>query len=259
MSIDVPYLSRPQGPLDELAQLRRTVGDAAVAGLGTHTPFALKQRRARHLVEQLGFRTIAWEESWGSGVVLDRYVRGDGSSARDAAGQARPGLRGQAMLDLLRWMREFNRGRPGWDQVRFVGADVLEPRVLQHVELHQFVAHAARELLPRTHELLLRLALRGTPQEHAAWYRHLAEDERRPLVAAARELYDLVGDVAGRRAARRGRPVVDADDAVLHALALLGFHETGSGDLRDRYVAGIVASWQRRTGHRVVYSGTWVA
>lgn len=214
---------------------------------------------ARFLVEELGFRTIAWEESWGSGVILDRYVRGDGSSARDAVGQARSTLRTQAMLDLVRWMREFNRGRPGWDQVRFVGADVLEPRVLQHVELHQFVAAAAPDRLPRTHELLTMLALRGTPQEHAAWYRHrLTEDERRPLIVAARELYELVSDVAGRRSARRGRPIVDADDAVLHALALLGFHEAGSGDggdVRDRYVADIVTAWQRRTGHRVVYSG----
>ncbi|WP_053202272.1 erythromycin esterase family protein [Jiangella muralis] len=260
MSIDVPYLSTPSRPLDDLGPLHRTVGDAAVVGLGGSAHGA-GTRVVRRLVEELGFRTIAWEESWGSGVVLDRYVRGDGSSARDAVGQARPGLRGQAMLDLVRWMREFNRGRPGWDQVRFVGADVLEPRILQHIELHQFVAAAAPDLLPRAHELLLTLALRGTPQEHAAWYRHhLTEDERRPLVAAARELHELVSDVARRRVARRGRPIVDADDAVLHALALLGFHETGSadavaGDLRDRYVAAIVTAWQRRTGHRVVYSG----
>ncbi|WP_116950830.1 erythromycin esterase family protein [Jiangella endophytica] len=223
-----------------------------------HTPFALERRTARHLVEELGFRTVACDESWGSGVVLDRYVRGDGTDARSAVGQAGPRFRGRTMLDLVRWMREFNRGRADWDQVRFLGVGVLEPRVTQHVELHRFVAAVAPDRLPRAHELLTALALRGTPREHGAWYAHrLTEDERRPLVAAAREMHDLVRDLAASRAARRGRPVVDPDDAVLHAFALRGFYESGAaggGTLRDRYVAGLITAWHERTGHRIVYS-----
>ena len=224
----------------------------AVVGLG-----AGRHGMVRHLVEERGFRTVAWEESRGSGVVLDRYVRGDGTDARSAVGQARPGLRNEEMLGLVRWMRGFNRGRPDWDQVRFLGADVREPRVLQHVELHRFVAAVAPDRLPRAHELLTTLALRGTPQEHAARYAELTADERRPLVAAARELHDLVGDVAASRAAHRGRPVVDPVDAVLHAVALLGFHESGPAgdDLRDRYVAGILTTWHEASGHRIVYTG----
>lgn len=253
----------PRGPLDDLVPLRRVVQDAAVVGLGgsahgTHTEFALKHRVARYLVEELGFRTIAWEESWGSGVVLDRYVRGDGTDARTAVGQALFLLRSQAMLDLVRWMREFNRGRPDWDQVRFLGADVLEPRALQYAELERFVADVAPARLRPARELLATLAMHGSPQEHLVWYRNrLTEVERQPLIAAARELDALVRDVAATGAARRGRSAVDPADAVMHAFALLGFHESGSAaggdDLRDRYVADIVTAWHDRTGQRIVY------
>ncbi|WP_162606104.1 erythromycin esterase family protein [Jiangella aurantiaca] len=260
-----PVRTSPRGPLDDLTPLRRTVRDAAVVGLGesahgTHTQFALKHRVARYLVEELGFRTIAWEESWGSGVVLDRYVRGDGTDARTAVGQAPFRLRSQAMLDLVRWMREFNRGRPDWDLVRFLGADVLELRALQYDEIERFAAAVVPDRLPRVRELLGALALRGTPQEHLVWYKYrLTEDERQPLVAAARELHEMVRDAAASRAARRRRAAVDPDDAVLHAFALLGFYESGSAagvrdDLRDRYVAGVVTAWHERTGHRIVYS-----
>lgn len=255
----------PRGPLDDLVPLRRTVRDAVVVGLGesahgTHTQFALKHRIARYLVEELGFRTIAWEESWGSGVVLDRYVRGDGTDARTAVGQALFMLRSQGMLDLVRWMREFNRGRPDWDQVRFLGADVLELRALQYDEIERFAAAIAPDRLRRIRELLTTLALRGTPQQHLVWYKYrLTEDERLPLVAAARELYDLVRDAAASRAARRSRTGVDPGDAVLHALALLGFYDSGTAagvaeDVRDRYVADLVTAWYERTGHRIVYS-----
>lgn len=253
----------PRGPLDDLHPLRRVVDGAAVVGIGgsasgTHTRFALKHRVARYLVEELGFRTIVWEESWGSGVVLDRYVRGDGTDARTAVGQARSVLRCQEMLDLVRWMREFNRGRPDWDQVRFLGTDVLELRALQYAELHRFVADVAPARLRRVRELLTMLAMRGTPQEHLAWYRNaISAVERQPLIAAARELDALVRDVADSRAARRGRSAVDPDDAVLHAFALLGFYESGTaagGDaLRDRYAADLVTTWRELTGHRIVH------
>ncbi|MBB5789314.1 erythromycin esterase family protein [Jiangella mangrovi] len=218
--------------------------------------YAPPKRRARSLVEEMDFRAIAWAESWGSGVVLDRYVRGDGTSARTAVGQARAELRTQAMLDLVRWMREFNRGRPDWDQVRFLGADVLELRSLQYDELERFAAEVAPARLPRVRELLATLAMRGTPSEHRVWYRSfLTEEERRPLVAAARELDALVRDIAGSRAARRGRPAVAPADAVLHAFALLGFHEAGSAaggeDVRARFAAGLLAQWEDWTGQRV--------
>jgi erythromycin esterase-like protein len=83
---------------------------------------------ARYLVEDLGFRTIAWEEGWGSGVAIDRYVTSGHGDPTAIVGDALFMLRTEAMLELVGWMREFNRGRPDHDKVRFLGADVLELR-----------------------------------------------------------------------------------------------------------------------------------
>jgi erythromycin esterase len=54
------------------------VGDADVVGLGqsngSHDQFTVKQRMVRLLVERAGFRTVAFEDDFASGVSIDRYV-----------------------------------------------------------------------------------------------------------------------------------------------------------------------------------------
>jgi erythromycin esterase-like protein len=126
----VPWIDRhavpmsgtdPQQPAGELSHLRGVVRGAAIVGLGesahgTHTQLRLKHRVARYLVENLGFRTIAWEEGWGSGVAIDRYVTSGRGDPTAIVGDALFMLRTEAMLELVGWMREFNRGRPDHDK-----------------------------------------------------------------------------------------------------------------------------------------------
>jgi erythromycin esterase-like protein len=69
----------PAAPLDDLAFLRRSVGRAQVVGLGESVHGAaeeetLKHRLLRFLVERMGFRSVAWEEDWTTGLAIDRYV-----------------------------------------------------------------------------------------------------------------------------------------------------------------------------------------
>ena len=71
----------PAAPLDDLTSLRRSVHGADVVGLGEAAHGAaelttLKHRTLRLLVEQLGFRTVAWEEDWTTGVEIDAYIHG---------------------------------------------------------------------------------------------------------------------------------------------------------------------------------------
>jgi hypothetical protein len=61
-----------------------------------------------------------------SGFAIDRYVTTGKGDPALIMGDAMFMLQTEAMLDLVRWMREFNRGRPEHDKVRFLGADVLE-------------------------------------------------------------------------------------------------------------------------------------
>ena len=70
----------PSAPLDDLAPVRRSIGNADVVGLGESVHGAaevitLKHRALRLLVEQLGFRSIAWEEDWTTGLQINDYVR----------------------------------------------------------------------------------------------------------------------------------------------------------------------------------------
>lgn len=243
------------GPLDDLQPLRRIVRDAHLVGLGysahgTHTQLTLQHRVIRFLVAHLGFRTVAWEESWGGGVVVDRYVTGGGDvdDADEVVGQAHVMLRSAAFLDLVRWLRAFNRGRPEHDKVRFLGADIVELRDLLADEITRYVAGVAPGRVPELRGHLDPLRMRGNPQEHLAWYLDPArtEDEKRELVAHAHAVHDLL------------RRLPHDDDVVQHARALIGFYDfyTQAGlaqDARDRYIAEFLESWRRRTGHRIVY------
>ena len=70
----------PAAPLGDLTPLRRTTGDAEIVGLGESThgaaeEIALKHRTLRLLVERMGFRSVAWEEDWTTGLQIDEYIR----------------------------------------------------------------------------------------------------------------------------------------------------------------------------------------
>jgi erythromycin esterase-like protein len=70
----------PAAPFGDLVALRRSIGDAAIVGLGESTHGAtqeitLKHRTLRLLVERMGFRSIAWEEDWTTGLQINQYIR----------------------------------------------------------------------------------------------------------------------------------------------------------------------------------------
>lgn len=246
------------GPDLDLHPLRRIVGSARMVGLGesSHTTdslFVLKHRVARFLVERMGFRTVAWEETWGSGALIDRYVTGRGGDPRDIAAQASYNLQHLALLDLIEWMRDFNRGRPAGDQVRFLGADVTQLRGVQFTELTTYVDDVAPEQSERLATHLRPLQIQGDPGSHIGWYLGLDQAEQEVLVEQARAVERLV------RGLPRGQSSVSRRDAEMHAFALLGFyhantHEGGRQDLRDRYIADILDRWLRMSARPVVYS-----
>lgn len=248
----------PQGSYEDLWPLSQLVGGAALVGVGesshgTHEQFTLKHRVARFLVEKMGFRTISWEEDWGSGAIIDRYaVTGEGDP-RAIVASAGFNLQSEDMVDLMAWMRKFNRGRSEDDKVRFLGADVLQLRALLYDELRSYVADVAPERVPDLERHLHPIRFRNSPYEHRAWYASQTEQRKRELVAHARAVYDLACELP------TGQSRVDREDAVQHAHAILGFHDSNTAtgmaqDLRDRYIVEIIARWRLRTRHRIIYS-----
>lgn len=122
---------------ESLDRLPELVGDARVVALGVstrlaHEPAEAAYHSVRVLVEQGGFRTVALEGDDPERLGLGAYVRGAGGDPRTLLAQARPFLRTEEVLALVRWMRAYN-GRNPDDPVRFARA-------------RDGVAHAGQEL-----------------------------------------------------------------------------------------------------------------
>jgi len=117
----------------------------------------LRNELFRQLVEQEGYRWIAIESDCLMGLVVDEYVT-SGTGTLDQAMQhgfshgwgALAGNR-----ELVRWMRDYNKGRPASERLRFAGFDgpleitaAASPRQAL-TALHQHLADRV-DLLPCT-------------------------------------------------------------------------------------------------------------
>jgi len=145
--------------------LAEVVGDARVVSLGeashgTSEYFTLKHRFIRYLVEHLGFTEFSIEASLAGGRVVDEWVQGAGPDTPEAANIALAHTSYHTwdtveVLEMIRWMRAYNQGRPESGRVHFHGFDVggSSLAVQQYLEyLHavdpQAVDAKLAELLP---------------------------------------------------------------------------------------------------------------
>ncbi|MFD0369457.1 erythromycin esterase family protein [Streptomyces sp. NPDC127114] len=115
--------------MDGLREWGAALDGVRVVGLGESTHgtaefFRLKHRLVEHLVTEHGFRTFAMEASASAALAVDGYVRrGEGDGAAALAGLGFWTWRTREVLDLVEWLRAYNRGRRSADQVGFVGVD----------------------------------------------------------------------------------------------------------------------------------------
>jgi erythromycin esterase len=248
----------PSDPLDDLTPLRRSIGDAEIVGLGESIhgaaeEIALKHRTLRLLVEQLGFRSIAWEEDWTMGLQIDEYIRTGEGDLGALVGQMSPQWPSRQVADVLRWLRDFNAGRA--DKVRFAGVEYFLTRPLAYDAVAAYVAGAAPERLPelRGHLLVIRPSAADI-FEHIQWYMGVADKE--PYVGHARAVYDLVDGLPHQPGDR------DHALALHHAQQIVSFYEhfnLPEGDAlvyRDAHAAQNLKWWRDFSGDKVVY---WAA
>jgi erythromycin esterase len=251
--------SDPAEPVGDLRPLGRVVAGASVVGLGEAThgsreQFRLKHRMVRFLVERSGFRTVAFEGDFASGVLIDRYVvTGQGDPRALLAGMGFPFWNSEEILDLVQWMRSYNQGHA--DKVRFLGTDVLQLQQLSFDAIRAHVGRAAPDRLPELETYLAPLALQGEPWEQFGWYEGLSEAEQQRLIDTAGRLVRFVEGLpaAGDR--------LGHEYAEQHARAVLGWYEyyeerQGVRPTREQAIADTITWWQGLTGHRVAY---WAA
>jgi protein-L-isoaspartate(D-aspartate) O-methyltransferase len=124
------------------------------ASHGTSEFYRARAAISRHLIEQHGFTILAVEADWPDAAVIDRYVR----HLPRPAGLERPFQRFPAwmwrnveVLELVEWIRSYNRGKPAQAQVGFYGLDMYNMRgsiaaVLGYLDkVDPEAAQAARE------------------------------------------------------------------------------------------------------------------
>ena len=115
----------------DLAPLVATVGGARVVALGEATHgsrelFQLKHRLIEYLVTQHGFTVLAFEASFAESLDVEDYVvNGRGDPARAVAGLGAWPWMTEEVLELVQWMRAYNRTAP--HKVHFVGVDMQLP------------------------------------------------------------------------------------------------------------------------------------
>jgi len=137
--------TRPGPGLDDLERLRAIVGDARVVALGEnshtlHQQHGVKHRVVEFLASEMGFTVLALEESPACCERVDTFVRGGAGDAASVVDQLSlyATWMTEEMVDLVRWMRAHNRGRPVAQRLRFEGVDIGSPGA--------GVEHAARVL-----------------------------------------------------------------------------------------------------------------
>lgn len=248
----------PAAPLDDLGPLRKSIGDAEIVGLGESVHGAaeeitLKHRTLRLLVERMGFRSIAWEEDWTTGLQINEYIRTSEGNLDALMSQMSPQWQSRQVADVLRWLRDFNVGRA--DKVQFFGVEYYLTGPLTYDAVDAYVARTAPERLEelRSHLRVIRPSASNI-WEHIKWYTGVEDKE--PYILHARQVYELVNGLP------HGTGDRDHALALHHARQIVSFYEhfnlpeSDSLVYRDAHAAENLRWWREYSGDKIAY---WAA
>lgn len=250
----------PAAPLDDLSPLRRSIGDAEIVGLGESIhgaaeEISLKHRTLRLLVERMGFRSVAWEEDWTTGLQIDKYIRTGEGDLDALMRRMSPQWQSRQVADVLAWLRDDNAGRT--DKVRFVGVEYYLLGSLAYDAVDAYVADSAPGRLAelRRHLRVIRPSTEDMFQ-YIQWYLSVAD--KGPYVRHARQVYRLVRGVPHRPGDRAHAL------ALHHARQIVSFYEhyslpqppaSDSLVYRDAQAAQNLRWWHRYSSDKVAYWG----
>ncbi len=127
----------------DMQPLKQVIGNARIVSLGEATHgtrefFQLKHRMLEFLASEMGFTIFSIEASMPEAYRLNDYVlNGTGDPAALLKGMYFWTWDTEEVLDMIRWMREFNASGKG--RVQFTGFDMQTPTVAQEI-VRGFVA-----------------------------------------------------------------------------------------------------------------------
>jgi erythromycin esterase-like protein len=118
---------------DDMRPLRAMIGDARIVSLGEATHgsrefFQLKHRMLEFMASEMGFSIFSIEANLPEAYRLNDYVlEGKGDPAQLLRGMYFWTWDTEEVLEMIRWMREFNKSGKG--RVQFTGFDMQTPTV----------------------------------------------------------------------------------------------------------------------------------
>jgi erythromycin esterase-like protein len=131
----------------DMEPLDKIVGDARVVALGEATHgtrefFQLKHRMIEYLATRKGFTIFSIEASMPEAYRLNKYVlAGEGDPKQLVKGMGFWTWDTEEVLDMVLWMREFNRSGKG--RIEFTGFDMQAPKVPMETVRDFLLAHDA--------------------------------------------------------------------------------------------------------------------
>ena len=131
-AVVIPTLALDADP-DQFAGIGAAIGDARIIGMGEGTHgtsefFAFKNRLFKYLVERKGFTVFAMEANWGAGLDVDRFIKtGRGTAQQAVASLGFWTWNTPEVVDLVRWMRDYNAAPGKHPVLSFVGVDMQNP------------------------------------------------------------------------------------------------------------------------------------
>lgn len=145
----------------DLQALRKLIGDARIVSLGeathgTREIFELKHRLIEFLATDMGFTIFSIEANMPEAYRLNDYVlHGTGDPAELLRGLYFWTWNTEEVLDLIRWMREFNASGRG--RLQFTGFDMQTPTVAMDL-VRDFVSRYDTEYAVTVREATTRAA-----------------------------------------------------------------------------------------------------
>jgi len=142
----------------DMLPLKRLLGDARLAAFGEATHgsrefFQLKHRMLEFLVTQMGFSIFSIEANMPEAYRLNEYVlKGEGDPAKLIQEMRAWIWNTQELLDMVRWMREYNRSGNG-HPVQCTGFDMQSP-VAAIENVRHFVTRSNPEYLPELERVI---------------------------------------------------------------------------------------------------------
>ncbi|MFF3223521.1 erythromycin esterase family protein [Nocardia suismassiliense] len=247
----------PAGSIEDLMPLRHSIGDALIVGLGESTHGAaeeltLKHRTVRLLVEELGFRSLAFEDQWTTGLQVNEYIRTGTGDLNTIVNQLGGQWQTQEVTDVLRWLRDFNIGRA--DKVQFFGVEYYLTGPSAYDEVDAYVAGTAPEQLAELRDHLRAIRPTTPIDDYVSWYQGVPD--KQPYLDHAHRVHDLIAGVPHQPESRAH------ELALQHARQIVSFYKhyslpfADSLVYRDSHAAQNLRWWREFTGDKIAY---WAA